>query len=379
MRAMARKLPKLCLHRATGRGYVTDPWTKKEHYFPSPYGTAACVAEYQAWAAALEGRRAEVASGAPPGASVTVFRLVADYLEHAGTYYRKHGKRTSEYLTLKQALCPLRELFGGRPAASIGPSDLKAVRQAMLALGWAREHTNEQVGRVRRCFRWGVEVDLVPGTVLAGLDAVAPLKKGRTTAREAEPVKPVPRERVWAALPHLKPLFRALVQMHWHTGARAEDVVVCRPCDLGPVEADGLRLFVPWTHKTEHIDGSSHEVWLNAPAQEAVAALLAAAPAPDAWLFPSRGRGRNHRYRGHVTVSGYRQALEAACGKAVVVPHFYPLQIRHSFLTAARALLGLDAAQAAGGHKHADTTAIYASVSRELARKVAREMGGFVP
>jgi integrase len=51
------------------------------------------------------------------------------------------------------------------------------------------------------------------------------------------------------------------------------------------------------------------------------------------------------------------------------------LQVRHTFLTTARELLGLDAAQAAGGHKHADTTAIYAQVSRELARKVAREMG----
>jgi integrase len=371
---MAGRIPKLCLHRHTGRGYVTDPFDGKEVYFPSPFGSPECQAEYEAWLRGLLARRAEVASGAPPGAGVTVALLVADYLRHAHEYYRKHGRRTTEVLTLRQALTPLRDLFGERRAATVGPSDLKAVRQAMLGKGWAREHVNEQVGRVRRCFRWGVEMELVPGAVLLGLDAVAPLKKGRTTAREAEPVKAVPREHVWATLPHLSPLFRALVLLHWHCGCRAEDVVVLRPCDLGPVEPDGLRLYTPSVHKTEHLDGSSHEVVLNAPALDAIAPLLAVT-APESWLFPSRGRGRNWRYRGHVTVSGYRQAVETACA-AAGVEHWYPLQVRHTFLTAARELLGLDAAQAAGGHKHANTTAIYAQVSRDLARKVAREMGG---
>jgi integrase len=371
---MAGRIPKLCLHRSTGRGYVTDPRTKNEHYFRAPHGTAACAVEYQVWVTRFVAGQ----GAAPPPPlvreEVTVGRLVADYLAHADQYYRKHGRRTSEYLTLRQALAPLRDLWGDRGAASVGPSELKAVRQAMLSIGWAREHVNEQVGRVRRCFRWAVEAELVPGTVLAGLDAVAPLKKGRTDAREKKPVKPVSREHVWATLPHLTPPVRALTLLHWYSGCRAEDAVLLRPCDLGPVEADGLRLFTPWTHKTEHL-GGSHEVWLNAPAQEAIAPLLAACPSPDGWAFASRGRGRNHRYRGHLTVAGYRQALEAACARAGVVPHFFPLQIRHSFLTAARERFSLDAAQAAGGHKHADTTAIYAQVSRDLARKVAREMG----
>lgn len=375
---MAGRIPKLCLHRSTGRGYVTDPHTRKEHYFRAPYGTADCAVEYQVWVTRFAAARGAAVSTAAPAQDTTVARLVADYLTFAASYYRKHGKRTTEILTLRQALRPLCDLFGARPAASVTPSDLKAVRQAMLALGWAREHVNEQVGRVRRCFRWGVEMELVPGTVLLALDAVAPLKRGRTAAREAVPVLPVTREAVWATLPHLTPLFRALVLLHWHCGCRAEDAVVMRPCDLGPVEPDGLRLFTPWTHKTEHL-GGSHEVWLNGPAQDAIAPLLAACPSPEGWAFPSRGRGRNWRYRGHVTVSGYRQALEMACAAAGVVPHFYPLQIRHSFLTAARALCGLDGAQAAGGHKHADTTAIYAAVSRDLARRVAREMGGISP
>jgi integrase len=370
---MAGRIPKLCLHRASGRGYVTDPRTKDEHYFRAPHGTAECAVEYQVWVARFAAQQGVAVPPSAPAQDVTVARLVADYLTFAHGYYRKHGRRTTEVLTLRQALTPLRDLFGDRRAASVGPSDLKAVRQAMLAKGWAREHTNEQVGRVRRCFRWGVEMELVPGTVLLALDAVAPLKKGRTTAREAEAVKPVPREHVWATLPHLTPLFRALVLLHWHSGCRAEDAVILRPCDLGPVEPDGLRLYTPSVHKTEHLDGSSHEVVLNVPALDAIAPLLAVTP-PDAWLFPSRGRGRNWRYRGHVTVSGYRQAIKTACA-AAGVEHWYPLQVRHAFLTAARELLGLDAAQAAGGHKHADTTAIYAAVSRDLARKVAREMG----
>jgi hypothetical protein len=49
-------------------------------------------------------------------------------------------------------------------------------------------------------FRWGVENELVAGLVLQDLDAVQRLQRGRSEAKETEPVEPVARAVVEATL-----------------------------------------------------------------------------------------------------------------------------------------------------------------------------------
>ncbi len=43
-----KHLPKLSCHKRTGRGYVTDPYTRKEVYF-GPYGLASTHRDYRRW------------------------------------------------------------------------------------------------------------------------------------------------------------------------------------------------------------------------------------------------------------------------------------------------------------------------------------------
>src|SRR5262245_1891974 len=97
---MAR-VPKLCHHKGTGRGYSTDPATGLEVYH-GMYGTVECQQAYDRWLMQLLARRADVASGTPAGADVTVARLITDYLAWAAGYYVKHGKPTTERGTVKQ-------------------------------------------------------------------------------------------------------------------------------------------------------------------------------------------------------------------------------------------------------------------------------------
>lgn len=61
-------------------------------------------------------------------------------------------------------------------------------------------------------FEWAVAVELVPPSTHHGLQAVTGLRRGRSAARESEPVKPVPEvsvnvsRQVWAADPNCWPL-----------------------------------------------------------------------------------------------------------------------------------------------------------------------------
>jgi len=84
-------------------------------------------------------------------------------------------------------LRPLRELYADTLAAEFGPRALKAVRQKMLDAGWCRPYINKQVNRVRHIFKWAVSDELLPGSVLHGLQSVPGLRKGRSDASEPDP------------------------------------------------------------------------------------------------------------------------------------------------------------------------------------------------
>ncbi len=86
--------------------------------------------------------------------------------------------------------------------------------------------------RVGRIFKWAVENELVPASVLHGLQAVSGLRYGRSEAREIEPVKPVPDAFVDAVLPHVAPQVAAMIQLQRITGMRSGEVTIMRGCDI---------------------------------------------------------------------------------------------------------------------------------------------------
>jgi site-specific recombinase XerC len=57
------------------------------------------------------------------------------------------------------------------------------------------------------------------------------------------------------------------------------------------------------------------------------------------------------------------------------VESWHPNQLRHSFATRVRKLAGLEAAQVALGHAHANVTQIYAEKNLAHATEIARQIG----
>ena len=122
----------------------------------------------------------------------------------------------------------------------------------MIQQKLARRHINQRLNRVRRVFKRGVENDLVPPLVLAGMRAFAPLKKGRTEANESPPVRPVPIEHVEAVIPHVSRQVAAMIQWQILSGTRSGEVVLLRPCDVD--QSGAAWIDPPEHHKTDDLD-----------------------------------------------------------------------------------------------------------------------------
>jgi hypothetical protein len=68
----------------------------------------------------------------------------------------------------------------------------------MVEAGWCRNVVNRQIIRIRQVFKWAAANQLIPPAVYQGLAAVDGLRRGRSKAKESEPVKPVPEAHVYA-------------------------------------------------------------------------------------------------------------------------------------------------------------------------------------
>ncbi len=90
----------------------------------------------------------------------------------------------------------------------------------MIDKGWSRSTINQSIGRIRRCFKWAVKNELVRRDMYHGLMAVSGLRKGRSEAREPDPVMPVDDATVQATLPHLSPVVADMIRFQRITGCR---------------------------------------------------------------------------------------------------------------------------------------------------------------
>ena len=102
------------------------------------------------------------------------------------------------------ALRPLIELFGDLPVDGFTAPMLVAVQKHMVESGNSRNYINKSIGRVKRCFKWGVKSGLVDGGIAFALTAVDGLQVGRTKAKETKGVKPVCPKVIQKTLPKCK-------------------------------------------------------------------------------------------------------------------------------------------------------------------------------
>ncbi|MBA4191424.1 MAG: hypothetical protein C0467_25875 [Planctomycetaceae bacterium] len=185
--------------------------------------------------------------------------MLLTYLDHAERHYcGPDGQLTREVEQVKTVSHVVRELYGNTPAASFGPLALKAVQQQFIGKGWCRRSVNQQTERVRRIFKWAASEELVPTAVYTGLTTLSGLKRGRTPARETEPVGPVDDATVDATIEHLNRHVIGLIQFQRLTGCRPGEASSIRRCDI---DMGGVTwVYRPSHHKNSH-RGKSRTIW----------------------------------------------------------------------------------------------------------------------
>ena len=76
---------------------------------------------------------------------ITIVEVIARFWEYAQQHYRRaDGTLTSEPNNIRQALRPLKELYGHTLAKDFGPLSMKAVRQRMIDKGWCRTNIRQR-------------------------------------------------------------------------------------------------------------------------------------------------------------------------------------------------------------------------------------------
>lgn len=195
MPRLIHSLPKYRKHRASGQAIVT--LDGKDHYL-GPHGSRGSRREYDRLVGEWQqnGRRLP---SSPDQTSVVV--LLAAYWKFAQTYYTKNGKPTGELPGVKAALGFMRRLYGDTPVCDFGPLALENVQNQMVEAGHCRKYVNKNIGRIKRCFKWGVAKEMVPVSVYQALATVGGLRKGKTLARDCAPIMPVSDRVVQATLP----------------------------------------------------------------------------------------------------------------------------------------------------------------------------------
>lgn len=355
-------IPSLRHHQASGQAVVT--LTGRDIYL-GPWGSNESVKRYNEevaqWLAL--GRREPVKRSE----KMTVALLCARYMEHARTYYRKHGEPTIELVRSRLVTDQLTALFGSLPVAHFGVQALTTVREAWVAKGLCRDTINEYTMKARRIFSWGVIQEIVPSTVSHALREIQGLVAGRTTAPDYEPIGPAPMESVNALLAQCLPRVADLIRLQLVSGMRPGEACTVRPRDLE--RSQPVWVFHPARYKTEH-HRQRRIIYLGPQAQAILQPRIDRVTSPSDYLFPSPTKPSKP-----YTVKSYYEYIRTNC-LSLDIPHWHPNQLRHNALTAIRQKCGIDAARIIGGHADASMTTIYAQVDDEMiGRQVASEMG----
>lgn len=388
----AKKHPKFRVHKATQQAYVE---LSGRRFYLGHYESPEAKQKYHVmlaeWLAA--GRQLRV-----DPEQITVKELIARYWLYAEQYYRNaDGSLSTEVENIRLALRPVKELYGLTKGIDFGPLALRAVRQKMIESKLCRANINKQVGRIKRVFKWAASEELIPGNVHYSLQSLVGLRRGRSDARESDPVRPVPDEHISAIRPFLGRQVWAMIQLQLQTAARPGEIAIIRPCD---VDVSGkIWIFVPRDHKTAHL-GYERKIYLGPRAQAVLQPFLARRT--DACCFSPAEAEADRRAAMHArrltplscgncpgsnrlpkpewkpgdvyTVDAYRRAITRACKRAAV-PSWHPHQLRHNAATYLRKEFGLETARIILGHRSAAITTIYAEADQQKAIDAMQRVG----
>lgn len=404
-------IPRYRLHKPTGLAVVR--LSGRDTYL-GRFGSPESEAKYQA--AIANWLKNDRKPPRPPekkcqSVGLVVDELILAYLDFAKRYYVKNGEPTGEITNIEDAMRYVSERFGSCRVSSFDPSCLRKVRDMMIAGGLCRNVINARVNRIRRMFKWGVEHQRVDAPVLLALQAVAPLRRGRSSARETEPVRPVSEHLIKAVLKNVPRQISAMIQLQRFTGMRPGEVTLMRSCDLDM--SGRIWVYRPSSHKTEH-HGRRRDIYLGPQAQELIRPFLksdlkaylfsprevlqalrkkrnaARKSRPTPSELMKRKKARDLKVGVRYTRRSYAQTIARGCRKAFPVPedssieeqrkwnrehHWSPNQLRHNAATFLRKQFGIEAARVVLGHSSAAVTEIYAEIDEQKAADIMEKVG----
>lgn len=243
------RIPTYGYHKNTGRGRIRyKPLFGPDGLLlPGKYNSLESLAAFQAaMSRVLEHMRGvgqSTDSPRPSPSRARVAYLVESFLPWSAANYgeKEHG----HFRMVSRLLLAMHEQT---KLTEFGPLALKGVREAMIEQGWSRNHVNKQVNRIVRMFKWAVAEEMLDASVVANLAMVPGLRKGKTKARETERREPVEWPVVLEVMPHLTPMLRAMVEVHYLTGMRSDELTGMRPCEMAM--NDAVWVYAPAEHKT---------------------------------------------------------------------------------------------------------------------------------
>lgn len=387
-----QRLPKFRIHKATQQAYVELSGRRIYlGYHAAPTAQQKYHALVAEWLASNRQLR-------PALDETTIKELIAHYWTYCETYYRSaDGHIYNEVIHIQQALRPVKQLYGDRPAVEFGPLALRAVRQKLIERGLCRKSINRHIGRIRRAFKWAASEELIPGSIFHALLSLEGLRRGRCAAAEGQPVRPVPDQHIQAARPLVSRQVWAMVQLQMLTAARPGETLAMRPVDIDM--SGRIWVYTPAQHKTAH-HGHERKVYIGPRGQQVLEGFLKRHV--DSYCFSPSDAERERREILHAhrqtplaygnrpgtncckhpqrtpgecyTIHSYRRAIARACKKAGV-PLWHPHQLRHNAATLLRKEFGLETARIILGHRSAAITTIYAEADQQKAIEAMLKVG----
>lgn len=318
----------------------------------------------QAAARYWEEHTRQAARHEPSGA--TVAQLCAAWDAHCQEYYNGSSTAVNAVLDVRM----FRDLFGQAAVSELTHADMLQLRDALVRSGVSRSTVNTRLWRVKYMLAWALDEALITATVKAELTQVKGVKRGRTSAPERRPVRPVDDATVEKTVERMVPNTADMVRVHRLTGMR--------PCELCAMRWSLIdRSRTPWVYhvppeanKNEwrgelgmprvvcigpkarailerHTDG-------DVPFSPARAMAEYIADRHAARVTPVYGKRKDAPHVPRVlgerwTTDAYTKTIAAACRRAGIEP-WGANRLRHAFGTDVRRMYGLDAAKAVLGH-----------------------------
>jgi len=385
---MKRQQPKYSLHKATGQARVR---INGKSIYLGPHGSEESRRRYDEVVAEYMKGTLNVSFH-----KLTINQLCIAFVKHAQTYYVKNGRITSEVSNIQTALRPLVKIHGKCLVSEFGPAKLKQVRELMVKNGIVRKSVNRGIGRIKRMFRWGVENEIVSTHVLAAINSVPGLRYGRSTAVEADPIKPVPDEHIKAIQSRVNRFVWGMIQLQLATGMRPGEVRLMR---MGDIDMScEVWEYRPQKHKTEH-HGRQRLIFIGPKGQEILKPFLVAdterylfspqaaelerseerranrsTPMTPSQAARSEKTDRRRKPGKSYTVTSYGRAIHNACDAAGITV-WSPNQLRHNAATELRKKYDIETVRTILGHATGFTTEVYAELDFEKARSVIGRVG----